>query len=71
MRKAHAFAVDAPLGKATYCGTPVTDKTVFAVRHVHVSCGRCLKKSRKAVKDATVTTTGGVAIIDPQLSIYT
>lgn len=53
--KAHAFAIDSPIGEKTYCGTPVTEKTVFALRGAYVSCKRCNNKSQSGW---TVTTSG-------------
>lgn len=64
-RKAHAFAIDSPIGEKTYCGTPVTEKTVFALRSAYVSCKRCRNKSNKGVVTTTSNTTGEVIIVDP------
>jgi hypothetical protein len=71
MRKIHSFAVEGIMSNKTYCGMPVTDKTVFAIRSAYVNCKRCNNKSRKGVITMTSNTTGSVAIIDSSLQIYT
>jgi len=44
----HSTSIDVGWNK-TYCGIIATEKTVFAERHIYVSCKRCLIKNSKSV----------------------